>query len=149
MSGTPRVDVPFNPFSPNSKSDSYIAHLAALRIDQPLKFRMTNIICTIGPKTNSPEGIAQLRAAGLNIVRMNFSHGSHEFHGSIIANTRKSFDVMPGRPVAIALDTKGPEIRTGTPASGGEVEYAQGREITLTTDDARRGSGDEGTLCVV
>ena len=163
MSGEQRVDVAFNPFDPRPKSDSYIQHLASLRIDQPMKFRMTNIICTIGPKTNSPEGIAQLRAAGLNIVRMNFSHGSHEFHGSIIANARKSFDVMPGRPIAIALDTKGPEIRTGTPASG-EVEYAlknfprflwcvthsiryvQGAEITLTTDDARKGNGDEKTL---
>ena len=46
-------------------------------------------------------------------MRLNFSHGSYEFHGGLIANLRKTFETNPGQPVAIALDTKGPEIRTG------------------------------------
>ena len=73
-----------------------IEHLAGLCIDQPQKQRLTSIIGTIGPKTNTPEALAKLRESGLNIIRMNFSHGSHEYHGSIIDNVHKSFDVLPG-----------------------------------------------------
>lgn len=58
---------------------------------------MTSIIGTIGPKTHSPEALAALRRAGLNIVRLNFSHGNHEYHASVIANVHKSFEVYPGR----------------------------------------------------
>ena len=77
--------------------------------------RGTNIIGTIGPKTKSVEKLTMLRAAGLNIVRMNFSHGSYEYHGEVIDNARQSVaeNPMGGRLLAIALDTKGPEIRTG------------------------------------
>ena len=69
-------------------------------------FRKTGIICTIGPGTNSPTALADLRKAGMNIMRMNFSHGDHAYHQSAIDNLKKSFDVYPGPPVAIALDTK-------------------------------------------
>jgi len=62
----------------------------------------------------------------MNVVRLNFSHGSYEFHKSIIDNTRKTFDVLPGRPVAIALDTKGPEIRTGL--NEGDAEVRENRK---------------------
>ena len=103
--------IPFNPFAVVSNTN--IEHLARMRLDQPKKKRMTSIIATIGPKTNTPEMLAELRKCGVNIIRLNFSHGSHEYHGGIIDNVKKSFDVLPGRPVAIALDTKGPEIRTG------------------------------------
>jgi pyruvate kinase len=89
--------------------------------------------------------LAKLRQAGMNIVRMNFSHGTHEYHGSIIDNTRKSYDVLPGRKVAIALDTKGPEIRTGTLAEP-EVTYEQDQEFILTTDESRKNNGDKQTL---
>jgi len=68
--------------------------------------RKTAIIATIGPKTNTVEKLAELRNAGVNIVRMNFSHGSYEYHQSVIDNTRKMLEVnQGGRPVAIALDT--------------------------------------------
>lgn len=69
-------------------------------------FRKTGIICTIGPGTNTPSALADLRKAGMNIMRMNFSHGDHNYHQSAIDNLRKSFDVYPGPPVAVALDTK-------------------------------------------
>lgn len=68
-------------------------------------YRRTSIICTIGPKTNSAEKINMLRKAGLNVVRMNFSHGEYAYHQSVIDNTREAERQMPGRPVAIALDT--------------------------------------------
>jgi|EP00966_Prymnesium_polylepis_P095547 hypothetical protein len=74
-----------------------------------------SIVCTIGPNTKSVEMLTALRKEGMNVVRMNFSHGSYEYHGSVIAAARESEKLHPldGRPVAIALDTKGPEIRTG------------------------------------
>ncbi|CAD0093233.1 unnamed protein product [Aureobasidium mustum] len=69
------------------------------------QFRRSSIICTIGPKTNSPQAINMLRTAGLNVVRMNFSHGSYEYHQSVIDNAREAERTQAGRPVAIALDT--------------------------------------------
>ena len=107
---------------------------------QPSAQRGTNIICTIGPKTKPPEVISELRGCGLNIVRMNFSHGSYEYHGEVIANTRKSVEESPlkGRLVAIALDTKGPEIRTGSLKEelGTTVMLEKDSVVTVTTDDA-------------
>ena len=69
--------------------------------------RRSSIICTIGPKTNSVEAINKLRTAGLNVVRMNFSHGSYEYHQTVIDNARTAEKTQKGRQVAIALDTKG------------------------------------------
>ena len=66
-------------------------------------YRRTSIICTIGPKTNNVEALNKLRKAGLNVVRMNFSHGSYEYHQSVIDNTREAERVQKGRQVAIAL----------------------------------------------
>lgn len=94
-----------------SKAEFYgVAHRASIDVmgQSRRQVRKTGIICTIGPKTNTPEALAGLRASGMNIMRMNFSHGSHEYHAGVIANLRKSFDVLKdGPPCAIALDTKG------------------------------------------
>lgn len=98
-------------------------------------YRRTSIICTIGPKTNNVEALNGLRKAGLNVVRMNFSHGSHEYHQSVIDNTREAVRVQSGRPVAIALDTKGPEIRTGNTANDEDIPIAAGTEMNITTDE--------------
>lgn len=98
-------------------------------------YRRTSIICTIGPKTNSVEAINKLRKAGLNVVRMNFSHGSYEYHQSVIDNAREAEKVQPGRQIAIALDTKGPEIRTGNTVGDADIPISAGTEINITTDD--------------
>ncbi|KAG9243641.1 pyruvate kinase [Calycina marina] len=98
-------------------------------------YRRTSIICTIGPKTNSVEAINKLRIAGLNVVRMNFSHGSYEYHQSVIDNAREAEKVQKGRQVAIALDTKGPEIRTGNTVGDEDIPITAGTEINITTDD--------------
>lgn len=97
--------------------------------------RKSSIIGTIGPKTNNVDRLVELRKAGLNIVRMNFSHGSYEYHQSVIDNARKSVEVYPGRGLAIALDTKGPEIRTGLTTEGKDYPISAGSEITITTDE--------------
>ncbi|KAL7007400.1 Pyruvate kinase [Cystobasidiomycetes sp. EMM_F5] len=96
--------------------------------------RKTSIIATIGPKTNSPEMIGKLRDSGVNVVRMNFSHGSYEYHQSVIDNTRKAEAAKVGRPLAIALDTKGPEIRTGNMVNDEDVKIAAGHVMTFSTD---------------
>ncbi|KAJ1920728.1 Pyruvate kinase [Mycoemilia scoparia] len=103
--------------------------------------RKSSIICTIGPATQSVERITDLRKAGLNIARMNFSHGSYEYHATTIANVRESERLHPGRPVAIALDTKGPEIRTGNMVDGNDVPFTAGHEMTFTVDPAHKSEG--------
>lgn len=99
-------------------------------------YRRTSIICTIGPKTNSVEAINKLRTAGLNVVRMNFSHGSYEYHQSVIDNAREAERVQAGRQIAIALDTKGPEIRTGNTKGDVDIPISAGTELNFTTDEA-------------
>ncbi|CEP23485.1 pyk1 [Cyberlindnera jadinii] len=117
--------------------DSKIGWLSQLDIsDVPENhLRRTSIIGTIGPKTNSPEMLVKLRKAGLNVVRMNFSHGSYEYHQTVVDNARKSEELYPGRPLAIALDTKGPEIRTGTTRDDAEYPIGPGHEMIFTTDE--------------
>ncbi|KAG1825827.1 pyruvate kinase [Suillus subaureus] len=98
--------------------------------------RKTSIIATIGPNTNTVEKLAALRRAGVNVVRMNFSHGSYDYHQSVIDNTRKMVAADPsGRPVAIALDTKGPEIRTGLMRDGKDAPIKAGHEFVISTED--------------
>jgi len=98
--------------------------------------RKTSIIATIGPKVNNVEMLGQLRKAGMNIVRMNFSHGSYEYHQSVIDNVHKLIEQEPeGRPLAIALDTKGPEIRTGLMRPGcDDIKIPAGHEFIITVD---------------
>ena len=98
-------------------------------------YRRTSIICTIGPKTNSVEAINKLRTSGLNVVRMNFSHGSYEYHQSVIDNARKAEEVQAGRQIAIALDTKGPEIRTGNTKGDEDLPLKAGTILNITTDE--------------
>ncbi|KAB5578156.1 pyruvate kinase [Coniochaeta sp. 2T2.1] len=103
---------------------------------QPEKnYRRTSIICTIGPKTNSIEAINKLRDAGLNVVRMNFSHGGYDYHQTVIDNTRAAEKAKPGRQIAIALDTKGPEIRTGNTKDDADLPIGVDKILNITTDD--------------
>jgi len=120
-----------------SSGSTKIEWLSSLNTEfKPSKnYRRTSIICTIGPKTNSVEAINKLRIAGLNVVRMNFSHGSYEYHQSVIDNARKAEEVQKGRQIAIALDTKGPEIRTGNTKDDEDIPITAGTEINITTDD--------------
>jgi pyruvate kinase len=111
-------------------------------------YRRSSIIGTIGPKTNSVEAINKLRDAGLNVVRMNFSHGSYDYHQSVIDNTRQAMATHAGRPVAIALDTKGPEIRTGNTKDDVDLPIAAGTVMNFTTDDQYATSCDTKNMYV-
>ena len=89
-----------------------------------------------------------LRTAGLQVVRMNFSHGSYEYHQSVIDNARKAEATQEGRPVAIALDTKGPEIRTGNTPNDEDIPISAGSEINITTDEQYATSSDNKNMYV-
>jgi len=93
----------------------------------------TKFICTIGPKTQTIENLSKLVAAGMNVARMNFSHGDHPYHAQTIANIREALKKSK-RMCAIMLDTKGPEIRTGMLKDGKDVELKEGQEFMLYND---------------
>ena len=96
--------------------------------------KKTKIVCTMGPSTEDDEVLRQLILEGMNVARFNFSHGSHEYHRENIERVRMISREV-GIPVAILLDTKGPEIRTGKLVDGGPVELKAGDEVTVTTED--------------
>ena len=95
--------------------------------------RKTKIICTIGPASENEQTLTAMCKAGMNVARLNFSHGTHEEHEkkiALIKSVREKLDL----PIAIMLDTKGPEHRIGTFADG-STEVAAGETFTFTTDD--------------
>jgi pyruvate kinase len=75
-------------------------------------FKKTKIICTMGPKCTEHDILVSMLKKGMNIARLNFSHGDHESHGDTLQKVRAASKAS-GVPCAILLDTKGPEIRTG------------------------------------
>lgn len=93
----------------------------------------TKIICTLGPASETPEIIEKLFKAGMNVGRINFSHGTHEEHRKKIENFRRVRDDM-GIAAAVLLDTKGPEIRIGKIA-GGKAYLEKGSKFMLTIDE--------------
>ena len=98
-------------------------------------FRKTKIIGTIGPASESEEMLTKLMKAGLNVCRINFSHGGFE-ENAVKIQTIKNVREKLGLPIALALDTKGPEIRTGKLESGDEkVVIHEGQEYTFVKDD--------------
>lgn len=99
------------------------------------KLRKTKIVGTIGPASQSEEMLTKLVNAGLNVTRINFSHGGYEENGEKI-ETIKAVREKLHKPVALLLDTKGPEIRTGVLETGNEkVTINEGQEFTFVNDD--------------
>jgi len=94
--------------------------------------RRTRIVATIGPACDSRQTIGELIAAGVDVFRLNFSHGSHEAHGESIRRIRKAAEAA-GRPIAVLQDLQGPKIRTGELAGHEPVELVAGRRLRITT----------------
>lgn len=105
--------------------------------------RKTKIICTIGPASENEETLTKMCLAGMNVARLNFSHGTHAEHKrkiDLIRSVREKLKL----PIAIMLDTKGPEYRIRTFA-GGKVTVREGARFTFTTDEVE---GDETRVSV-
>ncbi len=96
--------------------------------------RKTKIVCTMGPNTNDREIMKALIVGGMNVARFNFSHGDHEEQKGRM-DLVKEISEEVGNPVAILLDTKGPEIRTGVLAGNNKVMLQQGNKFVLTTKE--------------
>ncbi|WP_312098473.1 pyruvate kinase, partial [Niallia sp.] len=92
--------------------------------------RKTKIVCTIGPASESVEKLTQLMEAGMNVARLNFSHGDFDEHGARIKNIREAAEIT-GNNIAILLDTKGPEIRTNN-MQNGAIELVAGNDIIVS-----------------
>lgn len=95
--------------------------------------RKTKIVCTIGPASESVEKLTQLIEAGMNVARLNFSHGDFQEHGQRIQNIREAAE-KTGKTVAILLDTKGPEIRTNNMLEGA-IELRAGENIIISMNE--------------
>lgn len=102
-----------------------------IRGDNMLK--KTKIVCTIGPASRDADTMREMLEAGMNVARLNFSHGTHEEHRKTIETFRRVRNEQD-RPAAILLDTKGPEIRLGDFENGSEI-LEEGDEFTLTSEE--------------
>jgi pyruvate kinase len=105
--------------------------------------RRTKIVCTIGPASDTEESIEKLIAAGMNVARINFSHGTTEYARTIIRRIKTVRERL-GRPVAILQDLQGPKIRVGS-ITGGSVVLSPGQQYVLTTAPIQ---GDDKTVSV-
>jgi len=104
-------------------------------LEGKMQIRKTKIVCSLGPASSTDEVVRDLIVAGMNVARLNFSHGSHESHRVSIERVRKISEEL-NIPVAIMLDTKGPEIRTGMVENEGAVKINSGDSVTVTVDDS-------------
>ncbi|KAL7678219.1 hypothetical protein ACOME3_004446 [Neoechinorhynchus agilis] len=116
-------------------------HMASLNVNRaPLSIRRTGLIATLGPASQKVEILKELLRAGVSICRLNFSHGTHDYHLTSIKNVREAEKQLVGlgiRPVAIALDTKGPEIRTGL-IKEGSINLSRGQSVNIVTEEHYR-----------
>ena len=101
--------------------------------------RRAKIVATIGPASRERGVLERLILAGVDVVRLNFSHGAHDEHLAVIRDVR---DIAQSRelPLAILQDLSGPKIRTGRIRGGGAIELREGSTIVITTDESVEGT---------
>src|SRR6266403_5660342 len=100
--------------------------------EESMSFRHSKIVCTIGPASRTPRMIDRLLSAGMDVARLNFSHGTHEEHAKNISMLRAAA-IEHEKPIAILADLQGPKIRTGPLAGGGPVLLRTGQRFVITT----------------
>jgi pyruvate kinase len=116
----------------------------AMRILTDIKlliYRRTRIVATLGPASRDSETIERLIDAGVNVFRINMSHGDHNGHRKTYEHVREAAGKM-GKPVAVLADLSGPKIRVGS-FDGGFIELKEGSEVTVTTRDVK---GEPGLI---
>lgn len=94
----------------------------------------TKIVCSMGPTTKDDEVVSSLIVAGMNVARFNFSHGSHESHKEAMDRVKRVSEKLK-RPIALMLDTKGPEIRTGNTEGASVIQFNRGDKVWITVDE--------------
>jgi len=97
--------------------------------------RKTKIVCTLGPSSEDVGVLSQLLEAGMSVARFNMAHGDHAYHASMIQRIREA-SIRTGIPVALLIDIKGPEVRTGSVPGNATVELRAGTDVAVTVDDA-------------
>ena len=112
--------------------------------------RRTKIVCTLGPASADEETIRALIRAGMDVARLNFSHGSHSYHKSLIEKVRRASE-LENKQIAILQDLQGPKLRVGLMKNGG-VELVAGQELTITAKPLKEGTHERiyvsyPTLC--
>jgi pyruvate kinase len=122
------------------------AHRPASRSSPPFLKRLTKIIATLGPASSAESAIEALIAAGTDVFRLNFSHGTHEEHGAAIGRIREAA-ARAGRHVAILQDLSGPKIRTGALVDRKAIDLGIGDRLEIATGDFV--GGRVGDLCRV
>src|SRR5689334_16239760 len=95
--------------------------------------RRAKIVCTLGPASHTAERIGQLIDEGMNVARLNFSHGDHAYHRESLATVRAEAEKR-GASVAVLMDLQGPKIRVGR-FQGGAAELEVGADFCITTDE--------------
>ena len=108
--------------------------------------RRTKIVATIGPACNDHETLVEMVDAGMDVARLNFSHGTPEEHAETCARVRTAAD-RAGRPVAVLQDLPGPKLRIG-PLRDGLAELAAGDRVTFVGDDGGDTEGDERRMAI-
>jgi pyruvate kinase len=107
----------------------------------PLKYRRTKIVATLGPSSSGEEAVGRLIDAGVDVFRLNFSHGTHESHALAFARVRAAAESRR-KPTAVLADLSGPKIRVGA-FPGGAIVLEPGQRVTVTTRDVM---GDRGLI---
>src|SRR4051812_48025358 len=102
--------------------------------------RRAKIVCTLGPASLDQEIIERLLLSGMDVARLNFSHGTHQFHAETIERLRAA-SLKVRKAVAILADLQGPKIRTGKLVKG-STELKEGAEYTITTDESVPGTDE-------
>src|ERR1700693_531594 len=97
-------------------------------------FRSAKIVCTLGPASNSLEMIERLMRAGMDVARLNFSHGSHADHAGTIKRLREVSGRL-SKPIGILADLQGPKIRTGSLVDKRHIQLLTGQRFTISTRD--------------
>lgn len=110
-------------------------------MDTAMSFRKAKIVCTIGPASASPQMIDDLLRLGMDVARLNFSHGTHAEHARVVEAVRKASG-RHQKTVAVLADLSGPKIRTGKLENGKAVTLRTGQRFTITT--AQRAGGADG-----